>query len=173
MLLLLFCCCYWWWWWWWYGVLDRNSLLCVHDIRNWMRSVLTHLCRVDSSTLTLSTGPFPISGVSGQFLLLSCSVELSELNANSVDPDQTPRSAASDLGLHCLPLTLLWDARLKWVKYENKYKRRYPENATITRYSLSVAPEEGRVNNRRKINITNESTDAHTKNNCNRRTSCQ
>ena len=22
---------------------------------------------------------------------------------NSVDPDQTPRSAASDLGLHCLP----------------------------------------------------------------------
>ena len=22
--------------------------------------------------------------------------------ANSVDPDQTPRSAASDLGLHCL-----------------------------------------------------------------------
>ena len=24
--------------------------------------------------------------------------------ANSVDPDQTPRSAASDQGLHCLPL---------------------------------------------------------------------
>ena len=24
------------------------------------------------------------------------------LNANSVDPDQTPHSAASDLGLHCL-----------------------------------------------------------------------
>ena len=24
------------------------------------------------------------------------------LVANSVDPDQTPRSAASDLGLHCL-----------------------------------------------------------------------
>ena len=27
-------------------------------------------------------------------LLLSCFVEMSELNANSVDPDQTPRSAA-------------------------------------------------------------------------------
>ena len=27
--------------------------------------------------------------------------------ANSGDPDQTPRSAASDLGLHCLPITLL------------------------------------------------------------------
>ena len=31
--------------------------------------------------------------------------------ANSVDPDQTPRYAASDLGLHCLPLSLLWDDR--------------------------------------------------------------
>ena len=26
--------------------------------------------------------------------------------ANSGDPDQTPRSAAPDLGLHCLPITL-------------------------------------------------------------------
>ena len=30
-----------------------------------------------------------------------------ELLANSGDPDQTPRSAASDLGLHCLPVTRL------------------------------------------------------------------
>ena len=43
-------------------------------------------------------------------------LEISELNANSVDPDQTPSSAASDLGLHCLPVSLLWDARLIWVK---------------------------------------------------------
>ena len=35
--------------------------------------------------------------------------------ANRVDPDQTPRSAASDLGQHCLPLSLLWEAGLKWV----------------------------------------------------------
>ena len=28
-------------------------------------------------------------------------VEIPERNANSVDPDQTPRSVASDLGLHC------------------------------------------------------------------------
>ena len=27
-------------------------------------------------------------------------------NANSVDPDQTPRSAASDLGLHRLSISL-------------------------------------------------------------------
>ena len=37
------------------------------------------------------------------------------INANSVDPDQTPRSAVSDLGLHCLPMSHFWDARHKWV----------------------------------------------------------
>ena len=36
-------------------------------------------------------------------------------NLCSVDPNRTPRSAASDLGLHCLPMSLLLDARLKWV----------------------------------------------------------
>ena len=47
--------------------------------------------------------------MSGKFLLKSCFVEISELKANSV-------SAAFDLGLHCLSTSLLWDARLKWVK---------------------------------------------------------
>ena len=42
-------------------------------------------------------------------------MEIPVFNANSVDPDQTPRSAASDLGLHCLPITLLPDSRLEWV----------------------------------------------------------
>ena len=55
--------------------------------------------------------------MSGKFLLLSCFVEISELNANSVDPDQAPHSAASDLGLHGLPVSLLWDARLIWVQF--------------------------------------------------------
>ena len=35
---------------------------------------------------------------------------------NSGDPDQTPRSAASELGLHCLPVTLLGVSRLQLVK---------------------------------------------------------
>ena len=35
-------------------------------------------------------------------------MEISELNANSVDPDQTPRLAASDLGLHCLPMSVFY-----------------------------------------------------------------
>ena len=41
---------------------------------------------------------------------------MTELFANSEDPDQTPHSAASDLGLHCLPVTLLGVSRLQWVK---------------------------------------------------------
>ena len=34
------------------------------------------------------------------------SLEIPVLNANSKDPDQTPRFAASELGLHCLPMSL-------------------------------------------------------------------
>ena len=41
----------------------------------------------------------------------SCTV----FNANSVDPAQTLRSVASDLGLHCLSMSLLWNASHKWV----------------------------------------------------------
>ena len=39
-----------------------------------------------------------------------------QLFANCGDPDQTPRCAASDLGLHCLPNALLGVSRLQWVK---------------------------------------------------------
>ena len=41
---------------------------------------------------------------------------MTKLFANSGDPDQTPCSALSDLGLHCLPITLLWVSQLQWVK---------------------------------------------------------
>ena len=40
---------------------------------------------------------------------------MTELFANSGNPDQTPHSVASDLGLHCLPITLLGVCRLQWV----------------------------------------------------------
>ena len=33
-------------------------------------------------------------------------LELPEFNANNVDPDQTPNYVASDLGLHCLKMSL-------------------------------------------------------------------
>ena len=41
--------------------------------------------------------------------------EIPDLNANNVDPDQTPRSAASDQGLHCLPMSLLWHILVNMV----------------------------------------------------------
>ena len=53
--------------------------------------------------------------VSDKFLLLSCFVEICELNANSVDHDQMLCSAVSDQGLHCLPMSHLWDPRHIWV----------------------------------------------------------
>ena len=36
-----------------------------------------------------------------------------KLFAKSGDPDQMPHSAASDLGLHCLPITILGVSRLQ------------------------------------------------------------
>ena len=40
------------------------------------------------------------------------------MKVNSEDPDQTPRSAASDLGLSCLPMPIFNKkvTRLVWVK---------------------------------------------------------
>ena len=44
-------------------------------------------------------------------------------SANSEDSDQTPRSAASDQGLHCLPMYILLDARhkLRVIKYSARF----------------------------------------------------
>ena len=40
------------------------------------------------------------------------------MEANSEETDQTPRSAASGLVLHCLPMSHKKDARLKWANNE-------------------------------------------------------
>ena len=47
------------------------------------------------------------------FNFIQISIEI--LKANSGDPDQRPRSAASDRGLCCLPMSHNKDARLIWV----------------------------------------------------------
>ena len=44
--------------------------------------------------------------------------KMAEVFANSEDPDQMPQNVASDLGLHCLPITLLGVSRLQWVNTE-------------------------------------------------------
>ena len=43
------------------------------------------------------------------------------LYANSGYPVQTPRSEASDLGLHCLPMSHKKDSRLIWVNISSCY----------------------------------------------------
>ena len=60
---------------------------------------------MDSSTTTLKS--ISNSRVSSQFLLLLYLIEIPVFNANSVDTDQTPDSAASDLDLRCLPI-IFW-----------------------------------------------------------------
>ena len=49
-------------------------------------------------------------------LLLQCLIEIPVLRANSVDPSSNAAfRSATDQGLHCLPISLLWDTRHKWV----------------------------------------------------------
>ena len=43
------------------------------------------------------------------------------MQANSGDPDQTPHSLASDLGLHYLPMSHKKDTRHIWVKKCNNF----------------------------------------------------
>ena len=59
-----------------------------------------------------------ISYIRGVWLLFT----ISELNANSVDPEQTLRSVASDLVLHYMPMSLLWDSRLNRQTIHMKYR---------------------------------------------------
>ena len=60
-----------------------------------------------------------ILGISGYCMWIRYSYKkMVELFANSGDPDQTPDSAASGLGLHCLLITLFGVSKLaqeKWV----------------------------------------------------------
>ena len=80
---------------------------------------LTYLCRMDSSTFTPRTIHYKYKRCLVSLYYFPCFIKSPVFNANSVDPDQTPRSAASDLGLHCLPVSLLWEGRRKWLMIGN------------------------------------------------------
>ena len=54
--------------------------------------------------------------VVGWYFPFSFKLKKKILYANSREPDQTPRFAASDLVLHCLAMFHKKDARLIWVK---------------------------------------------------------
>ena len=72
---------------------------------------LSHCILVDSSTVICWTSPYVILGLAGLFWDF-----YSIFEANSVDPDQRPHYVASDLGLHCLPMSLSWVSRKERVK---------------------------------------------------------
>ena len=65
---------------------------------------LTHCSLVDFSTLRYWKSPFAIKVVFSVIFLGLFSSGQKLLLANSGDPDQTLHYAASDLGLHCLPM---------------------------------------------------------------------
>ena len=67
---------------------------------------LTRCILVDSATVICWASPFVILGVSG--LLCRFYSNFNERSCKQTeDPDQTSHYVASDLGLHCLPMTLL------------------------------------------------------------------
>ena len=83
------------------------------------------------------TSLFPFLGC--YVVLFLCIQILKETTANSGEPDQTPPFAASDLGLHCWPLSHKKDARLIWVNVSNacKWGRRRTHGPQIKFANLS------------------------------------
>ena len=81
-------------------IFDRLQRTCQRGVFNpFMSSRLFHLSSLDES----------ISNYKGCLVsfLSQCFIYIPVLNANSVDPDQTPHSVASDLGLQCMPMSHL------------------------------------------------------------------
>ena len=61
-----------------------------------------------------------------------------ELFANSRDPDQAPHSVTSDLGLHCLPITLLGVSRLQWVRVNKELYQNCGRFGNLHTYALAA-----------------------------------
>ena len=66
---------------------------------------------MDYSTIICWMSSFVTLGVPGLFCCFYSIFDGKILLAKNVDPDQTPHYVASDLGLHCLPMTLLQVSR--------------------------------------------------------------
>ena len=64
---------------------------------------------------------------------------MSELNANNVDPDQTPRSVASDLWLHCLPMSLITKTCLfKYIENFTSKNWKFLDKKTLIFFHISA-----------------------------------
>ena len=85
-----------------------------------------------------------------------------KLFANSGDPDQMPHSVASDLGMHCLPITgiLLGVSRLQWVNDFNEKKNNNNKKASIDKNGHDPI-QDGR------IRLRNSRVKGFTKKDCN------
>ena len=90
---------------------------------------------------------------SGWLLYLPCFIEIPVFNANSVHPDQTPRSAASDLGLHCLPMSLLLGVRHKWVKRLHAFKILFLVESIILSLDVYISLPNCPIKHSKKRNI--------------------
>ena len=85
---------------------------------------LTH-CRLSELPHTIYwRSSISILGTSGYVILKFQMVEL-HVFANSGDPDQTPHSVASDLGLHCLSTALLRVSRLQLVNEKSPWLKSF------------------------------------------------
>ena len=77
---------------------------------------------------------------------------MAKLFANRGDPDQMPHPAASNLGLHCLPITLLRVSQLKWVKVcELSAKQRIHMKCKVL-FSLKTNFNNNKKKKKKKIN---------------------
>ena len=80
---------------------------------------------MDFPTVICWISPFVILGVPGLLCHFYSLVSWKILLANNVEPDQTPHYVASDLGLHCLPMTLL---RVKTIHFAGTVAKVYQHN---------------------------------------------
>ena len=88
-----------------------------------------------SSISIVWTRQFPVKGMSIYTFVLHYFIESHGFNANRVDPDQTPRSLTSDVGLHCLPMSFFYctlginGLGLKKTKQQQQtYRCRFDQN---------------------------------------------
>ena len=68
---------------------------------------LTHCILADSSTVMYWRSPFVILGMSVYFVPFILFFDRKSCYQSTVDADQIPHDVVSDLGLRCLPMTLL------------------------------------------------------------------
>ena len=66
--------------------------------------------------MTYSTLFELVLGFSRECFELLVKICMEMLGTNIVDPDQTPHSVVSDLGLHCLCMSLKWVSNSKRAK---------------------------------------------------------